>query len=162
VVLVGRHALLRLSANVDEQRGAATQVERGAAGPAADRRPVEQALVEGHERVDVVREQGDLGQHRAKRTRVTPVLPPRPTLRRMEEPFAVSSTPATDIEAQLVRRRLRVSKQVREAAPYLGAGVSYVAIGVFETGFLLSWIVAIGWLLLWTWGLPALVRKLRP
>jgi hypothetical protein len=79
----------------------------------------------------------------------------------MEEPFVVSSIPATDIETQLVRRRLRVSRHVREAAPYVGAGVSYVAIGVFETSFLLSWIVAVGWLLLWTWGLPALIQRLR-
>jgi hypothetical protein len=160
VVGVGGHALLLLAALVDEERHA-VEIERRASRPATGRRPVEQALVEAHERVDVVREQRDLGQHGCTSVRVTAVLPPRSTLRHMEEPFVVSSIPATDIETQLVRRRLRVSRHVREAAPYVGAGVSYVAIGVFETSFLLSWIVAIGWLLLWTWGLPALIQRLR-
>jgi len=57
--------------------------------------------------------------------------------------------------------RLRASARVREAALYGGAAVSYVAIGVFVTEFALSWVVGFSWLMLWVWGLPALVRRLR-
>jgi len=48
----------------------------------------------------------------------------------------------------------------RSALLHLGAGLSYVAIGVFVTEFMLSWIVAFAWLLLWTSALPALGRRL--
>ena len=44
---------------------------------------------------------------------------------------------------------------------YVGAGLSYVAIGVFYTPFMMSWFVAFGWLLLWACGIPALGRALR-
>lgn len=57
--------------------------------------------------------------------------------------------------------RPRVSERTRKALPYVGAGVSYVAAGVFVTEILLTWFVAFAWLLAWTWGLPAVVRRLR-
>jgi len=44
--------------------------------------------------------------------------------------------------------------------PYAAAGVSYVAVGVFFTQFMLSWIVAFAWLELWVWLLPAGCRQL--
>ena len=44
---------------------------------------------------------------------------------------------------------------------YVAAAVSYVAIGVFFTQFMLSWVVGFAWLLLWVCGLPALIRRLR-
>lgn len=57
--------------------------------------------------------------------------------------------------------RPRVSARARRALPYAGAAVSYVIIGVFFTQFLMNWIVAFAWLLAWTWGLPAVVRRVR-
>ena len=54
-----------------------------------------------------------------------------------------------------------LSVRARKAFPYAGAAVSYVTIGVFVPEFLLSWIVAFAWLLGWTWGLPAVVRRLQ-
>jgi len=57
--------------------------------------------------------------------------------------------------------RLRLSVATRERLLYVGAAVSYVSIGVFVTEFALSWIVGFAWLLLWIWGLPALVGRLR-
>jgi hypothetical protein len=59
------------------------------------------------------------------------------------------------------RLRLHVSERVWKALPYAGAGISYVAAGVFVTEILLTWFVAFAWLLAWTWGLPSLVRRLR-
>jgi hypothetical protein len=44
---------------------------------------------------------------------------------------------------------------------YAGAAVSYVALGIFVTDFMLSWVVGFAWLLLWVWGLPAAFRRLR-
>jgi hypothetical protein len=55
----------------------------------------------------------------------------------------------------------RVSRRVWEPALYAGAAVSYITIGVFVNEFVLSWVVAFAWLLLWVWVLPTLVRKLR-
>ena len=55
----------------------------------------------------------------------------------------------------------RVSRRVWEPALYAGAAISYVAIGVFVNEFVLSWVVAFTWLLLWVWVLPALARRLR-
>ena len=55
----------------------------------------------------------------------------------------------------------RVSRRVWEPALYAGAAVSYIAIGVFVNEFVLSWVVAFAWLLLWVWVLPTLVRRLR-
>jgi hypothetical protein len=57
--------------------------------------------------------------------------------------------------------RIHLSTRTLKALPYVGAAVSYVTIGVFVPEFLLSWIVAFAWLLAWTWGLPAAVRRLR-
>ena len=50
---------------------------------------------------------------------------------------------------------------VRTLAIYAGAAVAYVAAGVFETDFMLSVIVAIAYLLVVAWLLPALVARLR-
>jgi hypothetical protein len=50
---------------------------------------------------------------------------------------------------------------VWEPALYSGAAISYITIGVFVNEFVLSWVVAFAWLLLWVWGVPALVRRLR-
>jgi hypothetical protein len=61
----------------------------------------------------------------------------------------------------MLLRRLRASERARELALYGGAAISYLAIGVFLTEFVLSWVIAFAWLLLWVWGLPALVRRLR-
>jgi hypothetical protein len=58
-------------------------------------------------------------------------------------------------------RDTRVSERTREKLLYAAAGVSYVAVGVFVNEFALSWIVGFSWLMLWVWGLPALVRRLR-
>jgi hypothetical protein len=57
--------------------------------------------------------------------------------------------------------RVRLSAAATERLLYAGAAASYVAIGVFVTEFTLSWVVGIGWLLLWVWGLPALWGRLR-
>ena len=61
------------------------------------------------------------------------------------------------------RRRAvpRVSRRVWEPALYAGAAVSYITIGVFVNEFVLSWVVAFAWLLLWVWVLPTVVRRLR-
>ena len=59
------------------------------------------------------------------------------------------------------RVRPRVSRRVWEPALYAGAAVSYITIGVFVNEFVLSWVVAFAWLLLWVWVLPTLVRRLR-
>jgi hypothetical protein len=54
-----------------------------------------------------------------------------------------------------------VSRRVWEPALYAWAAVSYITIGVFVNEFVLSWVVAFAGLLLWVWGLPTLVRRLR-
>lgn len=56
---------------------------------------------------------------------------------------------------------VRISEGTREKLLYAGAAASYVAIGVFVTEFVLSWVIAFAWLLLWVCGIPALVRRLR-
>jgi len=72
---------------------------------------------------------------------------------------AATAAPARAAER---RRALpRVSRRVWEPALYAGAAVSYITIGVFVNEFVLSWVVAFAWLLLWVWGVPALVRRLR-
>jgi hypothetical protein len=75
----------------------------------------------------------------------------------------VTGTPAEllEVERPLSLPRPRVSARTRELALYGAAAVSYVAIGVFVTEFALSWIVGFIWLMLWAWGLPALLRRLR-
>ncbi len=50
---------------------------------------------------------------------------------------------------------------VSTLALYLVAGAAYVAIGVVETDFLLSWYVGAAYLLLVVWLAPAAVRRLR-
>jgi hypothetical protein len=60
-----------------------------------------------------------------------------------------------------VVRLPRVSGRVSEPALYGGAAVSYITIGVFVNEFVLSWVVAFAWLLLWVWGVPALLRRRR-
>lgn len=57
--------------------------------------------------------------------------------------------------------RLYVSERAQKVLLYGGAGISYVAAGVFVTEILLSWFAAFAWLLAWTWGLPSVVRRLR-
>lgn len=63
--------------------------------------------------------------------------------------------------ARRARAVPRVSRRVWEPALYAGAAASYITIGVFVNEFVLSWVVAFAWLLLWVWGVPALVRRLR-
>ena len=71
--------------------------------------------------------------------------------------------PAATPERIVARSRAlpRVSRRVWEPALYAGAAVSYVTIGVFLNDFVLSWVVAFAWLLLWVWGVPTLIRRLR-
>jgi hypothetical protein len=57
--------------------------------------------------------------------------------------------------------RIRLSAATKERLLYACAAVSYVSIGVFVTEFTLSWVVGIGWLLLWVWGLPAIWQRVR-
>ena len=80
----------------------------------------------------------------------------------MEQQFL----PSIPVERTAARRpfslgHVRLSEGVREAALYAGAAVSYVAIGVFFTQLVQFWMIGFAWLLLWTWILPALVRRLR-
>jgi hypothetical protein len=58
-------------------------------------------------------------------------------------------------------RRLVARGSADQWLPYAGAAVTYVIIGVLNTRFMLSWVVGFGYLLLWVWVLPALVRRLR-
>ena len=46
-------------------------------------------------------------------------------------------------------------------APYVVAGVVYVAVGVAVPELLLSWPVGVAYLLLAVWVVPALVRRAR-
>jgi hypothetical protein len=68
---------------------------------------------------------------------------------------------APHAERPIALPRLRLSARTVERLLYAGAAVSYVAISVFVTEFALSWVVGVGWLLLWVWVLPAIVRRLR-
>lgn len=49
----------------------------------------------------------------------------------------------------------------RTLALYLSAAMVYIVIGIFVTDFLLSVVVAAGYLLLATWLIPAGLRRLR-
>lgn len=49
---------------------------------------------------------------------------------------------------------------MRELALYLAAAVAYIALGVWEPDFLLSFFEGAAFLLLAVWILPALVRRL--
>jgi hypothetical protein len=73
----------------------------------------------------------------------------------------VSPAPSPVRVAERGRALPRVSRRVWEPALYAGAAISYVTIGVFVNEFVLSWVVAFAWLLLWVWGVPSLVRRLR-
>jgi hypothetical protein len=53
------------------------------------------------------------------------------------------------------------SPNPRTLAIYLAAAVVYVAIGLYNTDFLLSWPVAAVYLLLAVWLIPAGIRRLR-
>jgi hypothetical protein len=57
-------------------------------------------------------------------------------------------------------RRARKAR-LRGIVPYLVAGVLYVALGVWDPRFLLSWAEGIGFLLLVVWAIPASVRRWR-
>jgi len=72
-------------------------------------------------------------------------------------------TPPPARPAAVARGRAlpRVSRRVWEPCLYVGAAVSYITIGVFVNEFVLSWVVAFAWLLLWVWVLPTLIRRLR-
>jgi hypothetical protein len=74
--------------------------------------------------------------------------------------------PAIHIERRhawrpIALRRIRVSAVTQKRLLYAGAAASYIAIGVFVTEFALSWVVGFSWLLLWVWGVPALVRRVK-
>jgi hypothetical protein len=75
----------------------------------------------------------------------------------------VDVPPAIAAPSAAERRRALpgVSRRVWEPALYAGAAVSYITIGIFVNEFVLSWVVAFAWLLLWVWALPALVRRVR-
>lgn len=45
--------------------------------------------------------------------------------------------------------------------PYLFAASAYIALGVWEPRFLLSWIEGIVFVFIAVWALPALFRRLR-
>jgi len=51
-------------------------------------------------------------------------------------------------------------RQLAVGLGYVGAAVVYVAIGVWFTGFLLSYFVGLAYLLLVAWLVPAGVRRL--
>lgn len=48
---------------------------------------------------------------------------------------------------------------MRELGLYVLAGVIYVTVGVLFPVFLVSWPVAIGYLLLSVWAVPSLLRR---
>lgn len=50
---------------------------------------------------------------------------------------------------------------LRVFAGYLVSAAIYIGVGAFETDLLLSFWVAIAYLLLTAWGVPAAVRRLR-
>lgn len=49
---------------------------------------------------------------------------------------------------------------LRTLSLYLAAAAVYVAIGLYEVDFLLSWPVGVGYLVLTCWLVPAIVRRL--
>ncbi len=53
-------------------------------------------------------------------------------------------------------------RDLRVFSGYLVCAVVYITVGVFETDFLLSFWVALAYLLLVAWAVPAAVRRLRP
>lgn len=63
----------------------------------------------------------------------------------------------------LERRRARLFARAasRALALYGAAGMSYVALAVFFTQVMLSWVIAFAWLELWVWLIPAVIRRLR-
>ena len=58
-------------------------------------------------------------------------------------------------------RREALAGAVRKLAPYVTAGAIYVTLGVFVTEILLSWVVGIGFFVLFVWAIPALASRLR-
>ena len=53
-------------------------------------------------------------------------------------------------------------RDFRVFSGYLVCAAVYITVGVFETDFLLSFWVALAYLLLVAWAVPAAVRRLRP
>jgi hypothetical protein len=53
-----------------------------------------------------------------------------------------------------------VNGAARELALYLVAAAAYIAIGVYNVNFLLSWPVAAVYLLIVVWLIPAAIRRL--
>ena len=53
-------------------------------------------------------------------------------------------------------------RDLRVFSGYLVCAAVYITVGVFETDFLLSFWVALAYLLLVAWAVPAAVRRLRP
>ena len=74
-----------------------------------------------------------------------------------------NALPVTAVEGSTeLRTAPRVDRAaLRTLGLYLAAGATYVAIGVFFTPFMLSWVVGFAWLQLWVWAVPAIVRRLR-
>ena len=60
-----------------------------------------------------------------------------------------------------VAKRLPSLPELAGAVPYAAAAVLYIAIGVCCTDFLLSAYVAMAYLLVVAWLVPAAVRRLR-
>jgi hypothetical protein len=56
---------------------------------------------------------------------------------------------------------LRVDKDRRDLALYLVAAAIYITIGVFLLEFMLASVVALGYLLIAVWIVPAVYRRLR-
>jgi hypothetical protein len=50
---------------------------------------------------------------------------------------------------------------LRALIPYLVAASAYIALGVWEPRFLLSWVEGIVFVFIAVWALPALLRRLR-
>ena len=57
--------------------------------------------------------------------------------------------------------RLPSRRQIAAVTPYGLAAVVYVVVGAFFTGFLLSVFVAMGYLLVAVWLVPAVARRIR-
>lgn len=52
-------------------------------------------------------------------------------------------------------------RAARAVAPYIVAGAIYIALGVWDPRFLLSWAEGILFVFIAVWALPALYRRLR-
>jgi hypothetical protein len=52
-------------------------------------------------------------------------------------------------------------RDLRVFSGYVACAAVYITVGVFETDFLLSFWVALAYLLLMAWAVPAAVRRLR-